>query len=549
MKKTLFLWSFCIFFLIPQSYAQTDSIRNIILMIPDGTSASLLSITRWYKSYITGSDYSLAIDPLLCGLVKTHSSDAPIGDSAPTTSCYVTGHPSRTGFVATYPTKTDQDLLPIDETRSYQPLMTLPEAGRIVHGKSIGLVFTSYITDATPADCASHYYNRKKSAILSKQLVNNQIDVVMGGGIKYLKPYYYDLRKRGYEVIINDLQQLRKSDNVKTWALFEDFSMPYNIDRDTSKIPSLAEMTTIAIDKLSQNKKGFFLLVEGSKIDWAAHDNDAKTMIDDFLAFDDAVKVAVDFAKKDKQTVIIVLPDHGNIGIALVNRNSNNGYDKLSLESIMKPLEKITISAEKMVKILKKSPVKKIDSVFYHYYQIPLTKKERKKLIIAIERSKNKTLSSEIRKTQLSAIKTITEIVNRHLYIGFTTYGHTGEDVFLGIYHPNESKPFGLVSNIDIFHYLSQQFYLENKLDSLTHEYFTSHQQLFSSYTEISIDSLSRNTYILKVKKGENILEVESYNPIIKFNKEPIRLESLPIYVKPNHTFYLPKSIVTLFEE
>ena len=97
-------------------------------MIPDGTSANLLSLSRWYQQYMDSTHIGLAIDPYICGLVKTHSSDAPIGDSAPTTSCYVTGQPSQTGFVSMYPLKTIHDIVPIDAARQYQPLMTLPEA-------------------------------------------------------------------------------------------------------------------------------------------------------------------------------------------------------------------------------------------------------------------------------------------------------------------------------------------------------------------------------------------------------------------------------------
>ena len=102
-----------------------------LLYDPDGTSMSVLSLARWYKTFTTGEPTSLHVDPWLCGLVKTHSSNAPIGDSAPTTSCYMTGYLSQTGFISTYPHKTEQDLTPIDENRAYQPLITLMEAARI----------------------------------------------------------------------------------------------------------------------------------------------------------------------------------------------------------------------------------------------------------------------------------------------------------------------------------------------------------------------------------------------------------------------------------
>src|SRR5574344_3057412 len=123
--------------------AQQSKIKNVIVMIPDGTSTSLLSASRWYQWYLDSTCTHLNIDPLLCGLVKTYSSNAPIGDSAPTTSCYMTGQPSQTSFVSTYPLADgEKDILWVDSTQAYQPLMTVLEASRLVHGKSTGLVFT-----------------------------------------------------------------------------------------------------------------------------------------------------------------------------------------------------------------------------------------------------------------------------------------------------------------------------------------------------------------------------------------------------------------------
>src|SRR5574344_1030611 len=133
--------------------AQQSKIKNVIVMIPDGTSTSLLSASRWYQWYLDSTCTHLNIDPLLCGLVKTHSSDAPIGDSAPTTSCYMTGQPTQTGFVSTYPVATQHDLVPVDAARAYQPQATLLEAAKQLQHKSTGLVFTCEFPHATPADC------------------------------------------------------------------------------------------------------------------------------------------------------------------------------------------------------------------------------------------------------------------------------------------------------------------------------------------------------------------------------------------------------------
>lgn len=544
MRKKKFNFIVVLFLLIPTTFSQKDSIRNIILMIPDGTSTSVLSLSRWYKTYTTGEPSSLYVDPWLCGLVKTHSSDAPIGDSAPTTSCYMTGYLSQTGFNSTYPLKTDHDLTPIDKNRAYQPLITVMEAARIKLKKSLGLVFTSYLTDATPADCVAHSYNRKHQNVIAKQMIHNQIDVVIGGGSQPIIPYVNFLKEEGYDVILDDIKGLRHSTNPLTWAFFGEEIMPYNIDRDTALVPSLAEMTAIAIKKLSTNPNGFFLMVEGSKIDWAAHDNDTKAIIDEFLAFDEAVDVVINFAKNDKHTLVVILPDHGNSGLSIGNRNSNKGYDKLSLSQIIEPITHHSVSATKMAEILTKSKLEEIPSLFKKYYGIAISAEQQKEITETLQHHFNKNLSPEEKKMKLSLEKTITKIVNSNLYIGYTTYGHTGEDVFLALYHPHKQIQCGLMTNIEVHHFLTQTFHLENSIDSLTNECFVPHQLLLESASHLQIDSLNQYTVQLQATLGENKITIESYDNFIKINDVAVKLSSVPIYVDKNRTFYLPKEIL-----
>ena len=210
-------------------------------MIPDGTSTSLLSIARWYLHYQDSTQNNLNIDPYIKGLLGTCSSDAPIGDSAPTTSCYMTGQPTQTGFISTYPVKTDHDLFPIDATRAYQPLATLLEASKQMLHKSTGLVFTCEFPHATPADCVAHTYNRGSYKTIAPQMVHNLVDVVIGGGVSYLLPEYQDfLKEHGYQVFLDDKQGMLNCEKAPFWALFNESSMPYEIERDPKTTPSLA---------------------------------------------------------------------------------------------------------------------------------------------------------------------------------------------------------------------------------------------------------------------------------------------------------------------
>lgn len=531
--------------------AQENRIKNVILMIPDGTSANVLSLSRWYQFYLDSTQTELAVDPYICGLVKTHSSDAPIGDSAPTTSCYVTGQPTQTGFVSMYPLKSTHDLLPIDSARRYQPMVTVQEAADYLYGKSKGLVFTCYFTHATPADCAAHWYKRSDYNIIAKQMVYNDIDVVVGGGTNFLNASLQNyLRSTGSEVILNDKAAFQNCKATRYWALFNSEEMPYEIDRDPLQTPSLAEMTRKAIQTLSQNKKGFFLMVEGSKVDWAAHDNDAKAMITEFLAFDDAVKEALDFANRNGETVVIVLPDHGNSGISMGNRNANSGYDKLSLDTIMKPLKEYTLSSEKMSKILQITEPKEIKSLFKKYFNIVLSDTEIN-LLYAAKDYKMSPLENKDAASPLTLQYAVSKILYDRTFIGFTTYGHTGEDVFLAVYHPTNQIPTGLNSNIDINRYLCHQLGLEEQLPALTDNLFAKHQDVFGNLKNVkcAVDSLAPDKYILTVRDKKNSMEIESYTNFVFFNKEKINLNSLIIYVDKNQTFYLPKELRKYFEK
>lgn len=542
MKKLKVLLVIAILLLPGMVFCTQDSIKNVILMIPDGCSTALLSMTRQYAQYHDANYTSLPIDAYFCGMVMTHSSDAPIGDSAPTTSCYVTGQPSQTGFVATYPVKTDHDLYPIDATRAYQPMATVLEAARILKHKATGLVFTCEFPHATPADCSAHSYYRSKYGAIVPQMVHNHIDVVIGGGTKYLtNQLSEDLKTEGYQVFLNDKKGMEATQSGKMWALFNKTCMEYEIERKPAEEPSLAEMTQKAIDLLSQKKEGFFLMVEGSKVDWAAHDNDVKTAILDFLAFNNAVQVAMDFARKDGHTVVLVLPDHGCGGFNIGSRQSNHGYDRLTLDQIMKPLDDYTVSTWSMAEMIKKEEINKIPELIKKYYNITLTEEELDKIYHSKD-FKNSPIAKEDRK-EASLTKTLARIVYDRTYFGTTTYGHTGEDVFMACYHPQNDRPNGVISNIEVNEYLCRQLGITGQLSRLTEDIFTSHTTLFPDAKNITIDSLDKDHYRLTVQYKKHKLVANSYDNYVTIDKQIVPLESVIVYQEKNKTFYLPKEL------
>jgi alkaline phosphatase len=517
--------------------------RNVIVMIPDGTSIGVVSAARWFKIYNKMGD-SLNIDPYICGTVKTHSSDAPIGDSAPTTSCYMTGMLQQSGNISIYPvSNSDSDLSDIDDGMAYQPLATLLEGARIDQNKSVGLVVTCEFPHATPADCSAHHYSRKDYKSISSQMAYQNLDVMFGGGNDFVSDdmkNHFDTRNIKY--IKDDIAGFRALKREKAWALFGDRELPYDLDRDKNVIPSLEEMTSKAIDILSQNKNGFFLMVEGSKVDWAAHANDVVGCITEFIAFDNAVGAAIDFAKKDGNTTVIVLPDHGNSGFSIGNYNLKE-YDKANIEKLFGQVSKYKKTAEGIKKLLSHEKPERFRSLIKEYTCIDITDEEYAYLVGTREyKSSDYTKTDEV--IDMGAV--LVRIMNSRTYFGFSTYGHTGEDVFLAAYHPQGDIPIGMNTNIEINRYLSDVMNLETKLPDLTRKIFAKHGEVFSNF-RMEIDKTGEFP-VLVVKNGNRVLKVPAHKSIAYLNERPFDIGSVTVYIDKNGTFYLSESLKKTIE-
>ena len=538
-----------LFLLVLSGFSQTKPIKNVIVMIPDGTSTSLLSAARWYQHYLDPTQNNLNLDPYIKGLLGTWSSDAPIGDSAPTTSCYMTGQSSQTGFVSTYPVKTDHDLVPVDATRAYQPLATLLEASRQMLHKATGLVFTCEFPHATPADCAAHSAKRSKYNRIAPQMVYNQVDVVIGGGVSYLTPEYQDfLKNHGYQIFLNDRQGMNSCPKAPFWALFNETSMPYEMESDLTVTPTLSEMTKKALEILSANPNGFFLMVEGSKVDWAAHDNDGKAAVTEFLAFDRACQVAFDFAKKDGQTLVVVMPDHGTGAVTIGNAKSNRGYDKKSLQELMSPIDDYKLTTWTMAEKLKAADTTEWPALFEQYFNVQITNVDIQYLQTAKDYAKS-SIPKEERKNNISMSRMLSQILYGRTYFGFTTFGHTMENVFYAMYHPQNDVENGFITNEQMHKYLCRQLNLTDSLPKLTSDIYADHHTVFAGYTT-RIDSLAPNQFVLVVKNKKKTLEIPSYTNYFTINKkQQVELSSVIVYMPENKTFYLPKNMARYLEE
>ncbi len=517
--------------------------KNVIVMIPDGTSLSVLSASRWLKTY-RNEGTKLAVDPYICGTVSTFCSNAPIGDSAPTTSCYMTGIAAQAGNVSIYPVADSKnDLVKLNPDSAYQPLVTILEAMKIEQKKAAGLVVTCEFPHATPADCSSHTYSRKRYDIIAPQMAFNNLDVVIGGGNDFiLDEMKQHFKSNGTTLIQNDKNALLNFKGDKIWAIYDRKDLPYDLDRDTTKIPSLSQATSKAIEVLEKNKNGFFLMVEGSKIDWAAHANDPVAMMSEYLAFDKAVAVAMDYARKMGNTTVLVLTDHGNSGFSIGRKDLSN-YSGASIEKLFGTVSKVKYTAVGIEKRLKAVEPSAMKETFKALTAIELTNKEDS-AFQKVKSSKNTDYTEAGEGESLSNL--IIKTLNSRMYFGFTTTGHTGEEVFMAAYHPKGHVPRGNIRNSDVNSYLFQAAGLKKPLKQLTSEIYARHTDVFKGM-QMSINKKSTNPELV-VRNGDKTLTIPAYSSIVNINGNNQPICSVAVYIDKTDCFYLPAKLNELLK-
>jgi alkaline phosphatase len=511
-------------------------VKNVIVMIPDGTTLGVYSAARWFKHYNKMGE-RLQVDPYLTGTVTTHSSNAPIGDSAPAGSAYATGVLQQPGNVAIHPQVSENDIFAVDGARTWQPAATILEAMKIEKQKAVGLVVTCEFPHATPADFSAHHYKRSNYKALAPQMAYQNLDVMFGGGNGILTD---DIRQHfnqnGTTLFSNDRNALLNYEGEgKVWALFGDGAMTYDLDRNPEKAPSLAEMTDKALQLLSKKENGFFLMVEGSHVDWAAHANDAAAVIHEFLAFDEAVGKVMDFAQNDGNTAVVILSDHATGGLSIGSRNCS-GSSSLSLEDLFGTVSNYKISASGLESILVNTKPDEIKSVFKEYTDVEITDEEMQTLLS----SKNYKEGDYTQVgTSENLAHNIVKILNARTCFGFTTGSHTGEEVLLASYHPQGDILKGNVTNRGVNEYLQKVAGLEISLQDLSDSIFAKHQDVFAGMN-YSIDKQDPDFPVLKVKKGRNTLEIKAFSSVAKLNGKSFDLGSVIVYIDKNDTFYLP---------
>lgn len=275
---------------------------SVILMIGDGMGTGQLTAAK----ISLGLDNRLNIEGMIYGGTMTTHSDSDWGtDSAASGTAMATGYKTTSGRIGVAPNGT-----------------TLPTVLEFAEslGMSTGLVTTTRVTYATPAAFASHVTSRAMEDEIAVQIIHSGVDVVLGGGTNFFPAELIEEAvSLGFTYVASraDLLELAP-DSDKLLGLFTPSHMNYEEQRNPEVEPSLAEMTDIAMELLSRNPKGFFLMVEGGRIDHAGHENNLEDAIGDTLAFDEAVGVALDFVRLQGNTTLIVTADHETGGLSIL---------------------------------------------------------------------------------------------------------------------------------------------------------------------------------------------------------------------------------------
>lgn len=306
--------------------AIAEAPRNLILLIGDGMGPAQVKAYRMYADDPSTEVIDpLAIDPLMVGSVATDSIQLECGDGQTTDCARVPFATTDSASSATaYATGRDTLVGRISMDLAGADMQTLLEKAKM-RGKGTGMVVTSEVTHATPAAFAAHVAHRDQKVDIADQYFDRKwsgepmIDVLLGGGVDGLQRPDRDLvaefSQAGYQIAF-DRQQLFAMDGNRLLGLFAPEGLPRAWDRPGST-PSLAEMTNIALTTLNRNPAGFFLLIEGSQIDWAAHRNSVPGVISEMEEFMAAIRLVLDFARGQKDTLVIVTADHETGGMTL----------------------------------------------------------------------------------------------------------------------------------------------------------------------------------------------------------------------------------------
>ncbi len=400
--------------------------KNIILFIGDGMGFEQISLGRILKE-----NDPLSMDTMKnIGCVSTHydnDNKLLVTDSAASATAIACGVKTKK-----YAVGVDKDGNAVRSIMSYAK-----DAG-----KSTGLITTTRITDATTAAFAAHNTSRSNEEQTAVDLLHAVPDILMGGGKKNFLP---DRRKDGTDLIaqsqtqgyslLYNREEMLNTNATMLLGLFASDKMPYTVDNDT-QAPSIKDMTIKALDVLSKNPEGFFVMIEGGRIDHSCHANDAVTTAYEVMAFDEAVGAALEFAQKNTDTLVIVTADHETGGLTIgIEKSYSIGFDTLLKVQTGSIFENIVPNAD--------SASGRLD-----YSQFV-----RKQFGIRdLSRSETDALKTAFSSNDRATIgNALAALITQRSNIKWASRDHSGKNVPVMAYGPYAKYFTGYIDNTDIF--------------------------------------------------------------------------------------------------
>ena len=435
--------------------------QSIIWMVADGMSPSVLPLAEQFSLRVRNGR-GLVWQELLNqprvqrGWMDMASLDSMVTDSSSASSAWGSGSRIFNGWVNVLP----------DGTK-LTPIAQLARDKR----KRIGLVTTATVTHATPAGFAAVSRNRDNEALIAEQYLK-VADVVLGGGRKFFdaktradkRDLIGDFRADGFGYAASR-DQLMKLTSSKMLGLFSASHMPYTLDQrnsetDRALVPTLAEMSEVALKALSGGPNGFLLQIEGGRVDHAAHANDAASLLWDQLAFDEAIEVVLRYAERHPETLIVLTSDHGNAnpglnGMGTEYRDSTKCFDRLagvksSFYAISPQLGAstgYTMKTDTAAAVVAKPAAERVQELARTHFGFELTPDEVELLRSAV--SGQKRLSANKQLDSLSGL--MGQVVGNHAGIGWTGSSHTSDYTLVTALGPGAERFAGMIRNTQVF--------------------------------------------------------------------------------------------------
>ena len=443
---------------------------NTILLIGDGMGPEVIELAKDYASVI--EKRQLWIEKVISegnlALVHTPPLGKLVTDSAAAATALATGQ------------KTVNEAVSVTPQGKALPTILEMARNRL---RSTGIVTTTRLTHATPACFAAHGVDRDSESNLAEQMLEAGVDVMMGGGMQYWIPggevppetvrlsaaagagakseredninLLGRAAEAGYKLVSNQNELLGAGKADRLLGLFAASHLPYALDRrldDAANVPSLAEMTEKAIEILSKNKGGFFLMVEGGRIDHAAHNNDAAAMIADMIDFDAAVGVAYAFAKKDPRTVIFITADHATGAPCLSARYSDEAGQTIYPDAeFLRKIYRQDASFEFIMSELAKKPTaEELKRLVSNHIGVQLSDKEAAFVMKAEPISPFHVTKPKYRKIGYPTFA-LARLLGTQYGIAWATAEHYAAPAVLVGYGAHADLVHGYVENTDVF--------------------------------------------------------------------------------------------------